>query len=527
MPSNSPADSSHLEPAVQALFVQYGAIYKWLVTGTVMIGTLSTVLSITMISVAFPDIMGQFGIGQDHAQWLVTGFLAAMTATMLLTAWLEQTLGVRKAFIFSLLLFAGASVISGLSPSEDVLILGRILQGAAAGTVQPLTMLTMFKIFPPNERGRAMGFFGMGVVLAPALGPTVGGLLIDAFSWRAVFYVVLPFCSLSIMLASIFLPPQDKTTRKVNFDWTGFTLLCLFLGCILTALSNGQSKGWTSNWILFFFVVSAITSIAFLRWQLITPSPLLNLRLFLNKHFAAASALGFVFGMGIFGSTYLIPLFVQTIQGYTPTKAGLLLMPAGFIMGIMFPLAGHLTDRYPGHWLTLSGLTLFGYSCLLLGVADFYTSFWLVAWWVVMGRIGLSLVMPPLTAGAMRTLPPELLSQGAGAINFVRQLGGAFGVNLLSVFLAYRTQYHSDHFTTLLVENNATTEAFLTPIQDLLAQGGVESSLQTPAAMHYLGSTLLQQAATVGFQDGFIVSAIAFFLALIPAWIMRQKKTVH
>ena len=124
-------------------------------------------------------------------------------------------------------------------------------------------------------------------------------------------------------------------------------------------------------------------------------------------------------------------------------------------------------------------------------------------------------------------LPPELLSQGAGAINFVRQLGGAFGVNLLSVFLAYRTQYHSDHFTTLLIENNATTEAFLTPIQDLLAQGGVESSLQTPAAMHYLGSTLLQQAATVGFQDGFIVSAIAFFLALIPAWIMRQKKMIN
>lgn len=521
--TQKPANPAYTHsPEVQALFDRFGPMYQWFATVTVMIGTLSTVLSVTMISVAFPDIMGQFGIGQDRAQWLVTGFLAAMTATMLLTAWLDQVMGTRTAFIGSIVLFAAASIICGLTPNEDILILGRIIQGAAAGTVQPLTMLTLFKIFPPHERGRAMGLFGMGVVLAPALGPTVGGMLIDAFSWRAVFFIVLPFCGLTILLSLIFLPARSDAPR-IRFDWTGFILLCIFIGCILTAFSNGQSKGWTSIWILSFFAISAISAIAFLRWEFIVSNPLLNLRLFANKRFAAASALGFIFGMGIFGSTYLIPLFVQTIQGYTPTKAGLLLMPAGFIMGIMFPLAGHLTDRYPGHWLMLSGLAIFGYSCLLMSAADMASGFWIFAWWVILGRIGLALVMPPLTAGAMKTLPPELLSQGAGAINFVRQLGGAFGVNLLSIFLAYRTQFHGDYLTSMMVNNNATTEAFIDPMRHLLEQGGLEPSLQTPTSVYLLGKTILQQASTFGFQDGFLVTAIAFFLALIPAWIMRQK----
>jgi EmrB/QacA subfamily drug resistance transporter len=507
----------------EVLFARYGPRYRWFATATVMLGTIAAVLTTTTVNVAIPDIMGAFGIGQDRAQWLSTGALAAMTVGMLLNAWMMRSFGQRRTFVGALCVFVAALVLAGLSPNESVLIFCRVVQGAVAGLLQPLSMYTLFRVFPPEQRGSAMGFFGMSVILGPALGPTLGGVMIDHFNWRYIFYVAVPVSAAAMLLGSLFMPEREDEGERVRFDWTGFLLLCVALGCLLTGLSNGQREGWHSDYILTLFALAIACGIAFVIWELRAAQPLVNLRVLANAQFAAAGAVACIFGAGLFGSTYLVPLFVQTVQHYTPLAAGLLLMPAGLLLGVFMPVAGYLSDRLPARGLIIAGLLCFGISSYWLASVDANTSFWTVAWCVIVSRIGLGLIKPSLNVTALRALRPELLGQGAGMINFARQLGGAFGVNLLSVALDRRTFFHSDTLTSLQTSANSATLELLRTMQGLLARGGVPEDLQMAGALHFLGRVIHAQAYTMGFRDSFLMVAVVFTLALVPAWIMGRS----
>jgi MFS transporter, DHA2 family, multidrug resistance protein len=506
------------------LFARFGRRYQWLATITVMMGTLSAMITTTIVNVALPDIMGAFGVGQDRAQWLSTGALAAMTIGMLVNAWLIHSFGQRKTFIVALSIFVGALAVAGLSPNDSVLIMARIVQGGIAGILQPLAMFTIFRVFPPDQRGMAMGFFGMSVLLGPALGPTLGGIIIEHFNWRYIFYVAMPICIASIMMGSVFLPEREETGPRMRFDWTGFVLMVLALSCLLTGLSNGQREGWQSAYVLTLVGIALTACAAFFWWELHTNQPLVNLRVFKNVSFAAASAVACIFGIGLFGSTYLVPLYVQTLQHFTPLSSGLLLMPAGIIMGICMPIAGFLSDRIAARNLVIAGLVCFGISSFWLARVDSNMTFWSMAWAVVFSRVGLAIMKPSLNVAALRALPPEHLGQGAGMINFARQLGGAFGVNLLSVTLDRRTFFHSDTLTATQTSSNSTTAELLRSIRGLLAQGGVPEDLQAAGALNYLAKVIYAQAYTMGFRDSFLVVGIVFTFALLPAWIMGRNK---
>lgn len=506
----------------EELFARYGPAYRWLATVTVMLGTISAVLTTTSVNVAIPDIMGAFGIGQDRAQWLSTGTLAAMTVGMLLNSWLMGNFGQRNVFIGSLAVFIAALLLAGLAPNENVLIFSRIVQGAVAGILQPLAMYTLFRVFPPHQRGVAMGFFGMSVILGPAIGPTLGGVLIDLFNWRFIFFAPMAVSMLAIIIGDLFLPGRESGSERVRFDWSGFVLLSAAIATVLIALSNGQREGWNSDYVLSLFAIAATTGGAFIVWSLRIDAPLVNLRVFTNPRFAAASAVGVIYGAGIFGSTYLVPLFVQTVQHATPLAAGLLLMPAGLVMGALMPIGGYLSDRISPTVLVVTGLLFFAVSAFWLAGVDTNMSFWTIAFAVVLSRIGMSLIKPALNLTAMRALPPDQLSQGAGMINFVRQLGGAFGVNLLSVLLDRRTFFHSDALTAMQTAANTTTLELLRTMEALLARAGVSEDLQGPGALHFLGKVIHAQAYTMGFRDSFLVVAIVYVLAIIPAWIMSR-----
>ncbi|MBI4195810.1 MAG: DHA2 family efflux MFS transporter permease subunit [Betaproteobacteria bacterium] len=489
-----------------------------------MLGTISAVLTTTTVNVAIPDIMGAFGIGQDRAQWLSTGALAAMTVGMLLNAWMMHSFGQRKTFIAALSVFVAALVLAGLSPNESVLIFCRVVQGAVAGLLQPLSMYTLFRVFPPERRGSAMGFFGMSVILGPALGPTLGGVLIDHFNWRYIFFVAVPVSAAAMLLGSLFMPEREETGERVRFDWLGFFLLSTSLAFLLTGLSNGQREGWNSDYILILFSLAVVCAIAFFAWELQAAQPLVNLRVLANAQFTAAASVACIFGAGLFGSTYLVPLFVQTVQHLTPLAAGLLLMPAGLVLGFFMPIAGYLSDRLSARGMIIAGLLCFGVSSYWLAGVDANTSFWTIAWCVIVSRIGLGLIKPSLNVAALRALRPELLGQGAGMINFSRQLGGAFGVNLLSVALDRRTFFHSDTLTSVQTAANTATMELLRTMQGLLAQAGVPQDLQMAGALHFLGRVVYAQAYTMGFRDSFLIVAAVFTLALIPAWIMGRSR---
>ncbi len=504
-----------------ALFQKYGPVYRAYATATVMIATVSVVLSTTIVNVAIPDVMGAFGISAVQAQWLSTGFLAAMTATMLLGDWADRAFGLRLSLNVALAVFIVGSVLGGIAPNESVLTLARVVQGAAAGVVQPLSMILLFRVFPPEKRGAAMGIFGIGVVLAPALGPWIGGLLIDAFDWRWVFYLGLPPGIAAIVLANLFVPGRDATGPRPGFDWTGLGLLVIFLASLLNALTNAQRLGWSSDPILLQFAVAAAAATGFVMWELRTSKPMLDLRLFRNVPFASAAIVAFIMGAGLFGSTYLVPLFVQTIQGFTPTQAGLLLMPSGFVLVLVFPLAGRLSDKLPAALLIGGGMALFAWSSWLSAAVEINTGFWTLAWWTILSRVGLGFVFPAISAGPLKTLPRDLIGQGSGAINFIRQLGGAFGVNLLSVFMERRTMLHADALAATQTSDNPATMTFLREVGSLLHGTGLPDSQVAAAAAQFLGRTVVIQANTAAFRDGFLVVTLIFLIALIPTAIMH------
>lgn len=511
----------------EVLAARYGARLRWYATCTVMLGTISSVLTTTIVNVAIPDIMGAFGIGQDKAQWLSTGALAAMTVGMLSNAWLVRRFGERRTFVGGLMLFTAALMAAGAAPNENVLIGARICQGAVAGIMQPLSMYVMFRVFPPDRRGTAMGFFGLSVILGPALGPTLGGILIDHFNWRSIFFAAVPVAFAGMLLGSIFLAERDEDTKRPDFDFLGFALLAILIGSLLTGLSNGQREGWDSNFVLTLFACAFAAACGFFYWELKIRQPLVELRVLRNGQFTAAATVAFIFGLGLFGTTYLVPLFVQLIQKYTPLAAGMLLMPGGLILGAFMPFAGYLSDRAPARTMIVAGLLCFGVSSFLLGAVDANMSFWTIAWLVVLSRIGLALIKPSLNLAALRPLRPEQVTQGAGMVNFARQLGGAFGVNALSVTLDRRTMLHSEAFTSTQSAANSSTAELLHQMQALLAQAGVSPDIQSAGALHYLGRVLTAQAYTAGFQDSFLLCGLIFTAALIPAWVMGMRRHVR
>lgn len=429
-------------PYIPRLFQRYGPAFRWYATFTVMLGTLSVVLSATIINVAVPVLMRDFHVRQDEVHWLATGFLAAMTVGMLLTAWAVARFGARRAFIGAMAMFIVASLVGGFSQSFLVLVLSRMAQGLAAGLIQPQAMIIIFQVFPIAKRGLGMGIYGMGVTLGPAIAPALGGVLVDGLSWRAVFFIVLPACLVAMGLAARFLPGRDPRKSPPHLDRFGVLLLTSGLFATLWALASGHRRGWDDALVLATLIGGPLVLAAFVRWQYRHRHPLFDLRVFLSPGFAGGFLLAVVMGAGVFASTYLLPLYFQQINGLSASTAGLMLVPAGLSMAFLFPFSGHLTDRIANPLLIATGLVLFAISMQMMRLAEPGTAPWLLVLWAVVCRLGMGFIMPPVTTGSMSLLPPALIAQGSGIINFGRQIGGALGVNISAVFV----QFFSDRY---------------------------------------------------------------------------------
>jgi MFS transporter, DHA2 family, multidrug resistance protein len=510
--------------SIEALFVQYGPNYRWLVTFTAMIGTVATILSATIVNVAVPDIMGAFGIGQDRAQLLAAGFLAATTGTMLVTAWCVEAFGARATYLGALLAFIAGSVLGGMATGEPGVVAGRILQGAAAGLLQPLGMQLVFRVFPPERRGSAMGIFAVGVVMAPALGPAIGGVMTDGFGWRSVFLLAIPLPLLGLVLGWLFLPGRASTGKRPRFDAPGFVLLITAIGALLTGLSSGQHEGWGSDSVVLELALAALAASGFVAWELWTRTPLFDPRLMAHRGFAAAFCVAFLYGAALFGTTYLAPLFVQLVQGYTATRAGVMLIPAGLVMIVCFPISGRIADRVPPIGPVAIGMLLFAVSAWLMAGVDTDVAFWTIALWIAVGRLGLSLAMPSMNIGALRALPPRFLGHGAGGINFARQFGGAIGVNGLSIVLEQRTQAHAVALTAGQDGANPATLELRRMVEALLVQEGVPRTLWEAGFQEVLGKMIHAQAQMLGFRDSFLVAAVGCLVGVLPALLLGRRR---
>lgn len=402
-----------------------------------MLGTMATVLSATVVNVALHDIMLEFGIRQGQVHWLATGFIAAMTTTMLASSWLLDHFGVRKTLAVAMALFSIISVAGGFASSPEQLIAARIGQGAMAGLMQPMGMYLVFRVFPRERRGQAMGIYGMGVILAPALGPVLGGFLVDQLDWRYVMFAPAPVTLIGVAMAWRFLPVPVARPAPYRFDLPGLILLGLTIGLALDALNRLQRISGQETLIALEALSAAAALGLFIIRERRTPHPLVNIRLLRNPSFLFANLGAMALGLALFGSTYLVPLFVQTALGFSATEAGLLMLPAGLVLGLTFPLAGRLADRKSARSLVVFGIIVFATSAMLFAVSDLELAFGWLALWTVIGRIGIGFMLPALSTGALNPLKPEELGAGSSTINFTRQLGGAFGVNLVALTIEF------------------------------------------------------------------------------------------
>lgn len=510
-------------PAIQAQFDRYGPAYRWLVTAAGLTGAIAMILSATIVNVAVPSIMGAFGVGQDVAQWSATAFLATMVTSQLLNSWVIRSFGQRKAYAFTLIIFFTGAFVCAFSPTIDVLIFGRMMQGFSAGIIQPMVLATMVTVFPKNRRGFAVGMYGLGVTLAPSFGPLVGGLTIDLLTWRHAFLMPLPLVLIAFVGGLIFMPSKKFDRRLPPFDWTGFVLVCFSLVMMMRAIGNGHRWGWTSDMTLLTAVAGVLTFACFIYSQTKSKSPLLDPTLFLDPKFAAAMAIAFAFGAGNFSTNYAIPLFVQTVQHYTPTRSGLVLVPAGLFLVSLIPISGRLADTVPPHIPISIGCVLFAFATYLMSFSDVNTAFWTMALLTVFSRLALGLVMPNLGGAAMRSISAEKLNAAAGAYNFIRQCGGAFGVNITAALIEYRSANHADWLTATQTSGNEFTLETLAKIKQMLSEGGLTEHALEWGAYDYLGREIYAQARTFGFQDTLLVISVAFLVALIPSLMLGRK----
>jgi EmrB/QacA subfamily drug resistance transporter len=440
---------AHPPASLAALQQQHGRNYRWWVLLTVMIGTMAAIMGSTIINVAVPDMSRVFTLGQERAQWLSAGFMAAMTLSMLSTPWLLARYGYRLTYSGAVGLLTLGAIGGGLSNSFELVLAMRVVEGLAAGVLQPIPAIIILGAFETHEQGKAMGVFGFGVVLAPALGPSLGGVLVEWLGWRSIFFVVVPFCVLALVLARRYLPVTGPGGVAANRDGAALDLRGLaLLAVAVLSLLNGlvdlhRAAGGGAYAIpVLLLLVSAAATLLFVRRQQRSARPLLQLALFDHRPFAMGGWVAFIYGMALFGSTYLVPVFMQIALHLPPSQAGAVLLPAGAVLALTIPVAGRLADRWPVHRLVSVGVLLLAASFWLMLMVGLATSLWIITAFAIVGRIGLGFVLPSLNLGAMRGLPSALIPQGASGINFLRQLGGAVGVNIVGTVLAWRLQVH-------------------------------------------------------------------------------------
>lgn len=477
-------------PELQA---HYGERYRWLLLLAVMVGTMASIMSSTIINVAVPDMSRHFALGQERAQWVASGFMIAMTVSMLTTPWLLARYGYRRTYSGTMWVLLAGSIAGGLSNDFSLVLAARVAEGLAAGVVQPIAAIIILQAFEPHEQGRAGGIFGMGVVLAPAIGPSVGGILVDLFGWRSIFFMVMPFCLASLWLAQRFVPttpPASSSARRSGgkLDWPGLLLASTGTLCLLNGLV--QLHAGPSTPALLLLAGAVTTLIGFVAWQRRLgralaqggDAPLMNLALFDHRAFAMGSIVAFIYGTALFGSTYLLPLYMRLGLTLSASHVGTILLPAGLVLAVTIPVVGRLADRQPTYLLVSIGLALLATSFALMGTVGLTGSLWVLMAWAILGRIGLGFILPSLNSGSMRGLHKDLIPQGSSAINFLRTLGGAVGVSVCGIVLEWRLAAHGD-------------------------------SLSNPAS---------SPARLAAFNESFALLAVLCGLALAAAWQLRS-----
>jgi DHA2 family multidrug resistance protein len=503
------------------------AINPWIIALTVTLATFMEVLDTSVANVALPHIAGSLSASTDESTWVLTSYLVSNAIVLPMSGWFSNLIGRKRFYMSCVAIFTISSCLCGLAPSLPMLILFRVLQGAGGGGLQPSEQAILADTFPPRQRGMAFAVYGMAVVLAPAIGPTLGGWITDSFSWRWIFFINIPVGVISLLLTNRLItdPPYMRRENRKTFrvDYIGLGLLALGLGALQVVLDKGERDDWFgSHFILITTIVSISALIAVVVWEWRHKHPIIDLHLFKDRSFAIGNLLMFMVGFALMSSTVLIPLFLQTMMGYTAREAGLALMPGGFAIILIMPLVGFLLGRYDARRLLLVGFTLLAVALFYMTHFNLSIDFRHAAGARLVQALGLAFLFVPINTAAYAFLPKDKNNAASGLINLSRNVGGSVGISVVTTMLSRRTQFHLANLSDHVHPGNGQMQAMLNAATHTLVARGSSAYEASRQAYALLSNMLAQQATMLAYVDDFWLLGVAV-VAMIPFIFLMKK----
>ncbi len=501
-------------------------INPWLIAVAVMFGTFMEVLDTTVVNVSLPHIAGSLSVTSEEATWALTSYLVANAIVLPITGWLANYFGRKRLLMAAVVGFTAASFMCGFAPNLAWLVIFRIVQGLTGGVLQPVSQAVMLEAFPPAQRGKAMGFWGLGIVVAPMLGPVLGGWLTDNYSWRWVFYINIPVGVASIIMTKLFIfdPPYIRRTATRVDTW-GIGMLAVGIGALQVMLDKGQQEDWfSSNWITALGVIAMVALVLFIIHELRTDEPVLHLRVFKERTYATGVFLMTTLGFVLYGSLVLLPLFLQEVLGYPAIEAGIAMAPRGLGSFIAMPIVGFLTAKTDPRKLLSVGLIGGAITLYTLGSLNLQVGYWNIFWPQFFQGLAMGLIFVPLTTVTMSLIAREEMGNATSLFNLMRNLGGSVGIAAIATMLSRNTQTQYNILGSHVSAFDTRARMLLEQIRGGFLAKGMDFTTATRAAYAALSGMVSQQAVMVAFVQLFRILALVFAIVIPLVFIMRRPK---
>jgi len=507
------------------------AINPWIIALTVTLATFMEVLDTSIANVALPHIAGSLSAGTDESTWILTSYLVSNAIVLPLSGWLSSILGRKRFYMSCVTLFTISSCLCGFAPNLGMLIFFRVLQGIGGGGLQPSEQAILADTFPPAKRGMAFAVYGIAVVMAPAIGPTLGGWITDNFTWRWIFFINIPVGIVSLLLTSRLIqdPPylRRRKLSETRIDYTGLGFVTLGLGTLQVVLDKGQRDDWfDSRFIIWLTVISVVSLIFLIFWEWHHKDPIIDLHLFRSRTFATANFLMFMLGFALLGSTLLLPLFMQTMLGYTAQRSGMALMPGGFTIMVCMPIVGFLLSRYSPRWLMLFGMSMLSFSLFHMTGFDLGVDFRTVTMARVYQAMGLAFLFVPINTAAYSGLPRDKNNAASGLMNLARNIGGSVGISFVTTSLTRRAQIHQARIVETLNAANPQFRSTVRGMTGIFSGGGFGPGTGPGTAQQHayamIQANVIRQSTMLAYIDNFWVLGVVI-ACLVPCVFLIKK----
>jgi DHA2 family multidrug resistance protein len=515
VPSENPANSA-----------QNAGVNPWIIAISVMLATFMEVLDTAIASVALPYIAGSLSASNDEATWVLTSYLVANAVILPASNWFSLRFGRKRFLITCVIIFTVSSFFCGAAPSLAFILIARVVQGAGGGALQPLSQAILLESFPPQKRAAAMAVFAFGVVVAPVLGPTLGGWLTDTYSWRYAFYINIPIGALAVFMISRFVkdPPYIKNAKVGPFDNLGFGLLAVWTGCLQVILDKGQEDDWFGAiWLRWAFAACVVAFVWFVVHSWRKKEPLVNLRTLKNWNFAIGCALIGMFGVCIYSMITVLPLFYQELLGYTAFAAGLVVGPRGIGSILAMPIIGTISNKVDARYLLSFGFLMFGITALIFGNLTLEVSPTTLLLPIIVSGFALSFVFVPISIQAYGTLRNEQIGNASGIYNLIRNIGGSVGISVAQTLLVRHSAHHQNEILNSVSQSNYWFEQRIAELNRYFGNH-VNPANALASSRGRIYQQLGDQALLWSFVDVFRYLALVSFISLGIVWLFRKVK---